>query len=337
MKKQKLFIFLLLLIVLHVSMLSSQDRKLAQTGMKFLNVGASARAAGMGEALTSMDGQSMAMFFNPAGMARQQSFVDVNVGQTEWIADISHNFAAVSINPSGGDWGVFGVSMQFVDYGDFQETVRADNEQGYLDIGTFKPTATAFGLGYAIALSDRFGVGGNVKYVTQNIGSTVTSIDPQGNRLRTESSLDVMVFDIGMLYRTGFKSLNFGVSVRNFSKELKYEEEEFQLPLIFRIGVSMNVMDLIEVGKESQSLMVSVDATHPRDYPEQINIGGEYTFLEILSVRGGYMFNNDEYGFTWGFGAQKSLAGVHLGIDYSYTPFGVFSKVHRLGVQFSIL
>ena len=129
MKKQKLFIFLLLLIVLHVSMLSSQDRKLAQTGMKFLNVGASARAAGMGEALTSMDGQSMAMFFNPAGMARQQSFVDVNVGQTEWIADISHNFAAVSINPSGGDWGVFGVSIQFVDYGDFQETVGADNEE----------------------------------------------------------------------------------------------------------------------------------------------------------------------------------------------------------------
>ena len=277
------------------------------------------------------------MFYNPASMSRLSSLYDINFGQTRWIADINYNFASIAISPSHGDYGVIGLILQSVDYGDLQETIRSNNEQGFLDLGTFRPTASVIGLGYSKALSDRFSVGGNLKFVTQNLGNGTTSLDVYGNPIRTKSSTDVLVFDFGMLYRTGFKSLNFGVAIRNFSKEVKYEREGFQLPLIFKIGVSLNAIDFTDMDIKTHSLIFSVDATHPRDYPEQVNIGAEYLFMQMLALRGGYMSNNDEYGFTGGVGVQRTFGDVHLCFDYSYTPFGVFNQVSRISVQFTML
>lgn len=314
-----------------------QNQKLAQTGMKFLSVGAGGQPTAMGEAVTAIEGSSLSMFYNPANMARLSSLYDISLGQTRWIADINHNFASVAISPSHGDYGVFGVTLQFVDYGDLQETIRSNNEKGYLDVGTFRPTATAFGLGYARALSDRFSVGGNAKFVTQNLGNAATTQDAYGNYDRAKSSKDVMVFDFGMLYRTGYKSLNFGVSIRNFSQEVKYEREGFQLPLLFKIGVSMNALDLTDLDNKVHSLVLAVDATHPRDYPEQVNLGAEYLFMQILAIRGGYMSNNDEYSWTAGMGLQKSFGDVRMGFDYSYMKFGVFNEVSRISFQLTML
>lgn len=328
-------------LLVSMAMLSSalvgQYQKLAQTGMKFLNVGAGARQTAMGEAFTAIEGSSISMFYNPANMARLSSLYDVNLGQTRWIADINHNFASVAISPSNGDYGVFGVTLQFVDYGDLQGTIRSDNEKGYLETGTFHPTATAFGIGYARALSDRFSIGGNAKFVTQNLGDAATTLDAYGNYDRTKSSKDVMVFDFGMMYKTGYKSLNFGVAIRNFSQEVKFEREAFQLPLIFKIGISMNAFDLTDLDKQYHSLVLSVDATHPRDYPEQVNIGAEYVFMQIFALRGGYMSNNDEYGWTEGIGLQKAFGDVRMGFDYSYMKFGVFTEVSRISFQLTML
>lgn len=305
--------------------------------MKFLNVSASAEATGMAEAVTAIEGSSVAMFYNPAGMARIPSLVDVTVNQTQWIADISHNFVSVAVSPEGGDYGVLGLMLQFVDYGDFNGTVRATNTQGFIETGIFSPSASAIGLSYARALSDRFSVGGNVKYVTQDLSSAAITVNALGNPEGITHTIGkVYVFDFGMLYRTGFKSLNFGVTIRNFSREIRYEREGFQLPLIFKIGVSMNMMDLLEIQKEEQSFTLGVEATHPRDFPEQINVGGEYTFMNLLALRAGYMFNNDEYGFTAGLGVRQKVAGVQLGVDYSYMPFGVFTDVQRFALHVSL-
>ena len=54
-----------------------------------------------------------------------------------------------------------------------------------------------------------------------------------------------------MIYKTGFKSLNLGMSIRNFSEEIKYIEEGFQLPLTFRIGASIDALDFMDVDKST--------------------------------------------------------------------------------------
>lgn len=310
------------------------QQKLAQTGMKFLNVGTDPRAEAMGEAFTSLEGNSSALFYNPAGMARIEQFASAMVGQTQWIADIKHNFASVAVAPMGGRYGVIGLSLQSVNYGDVIETVRDGdpNGLGYFDLGTFQPTAFMFGVGYARALNEKFSVGGNIKFVSQDLGFAV--IDLQGTKSANKTS--VMAFDFGIIYKTGFKSLNFGMTVRNFSKEVKYVSEGFQLPLTFKIGVSMDAFDFAPFDRKEHSFLISIDAEHPRDFSEQIRIGGEYVFMKLLSLRIGYVSPADEYGIAYGVGLRQSISQFALGVDYAYTPFGVFGNVHRFSVQFSL-
>ncbi len=307
------------------------QQKLAQSGFDFLNVATDPRAEAMGEAVTSLDGNSTSMFFNTAGMARLPNTVSLSVGQVNWIAGIKHFYGSIAFSPFHGEYGVFGFTFRTVNYGSMDETIIANNADGYQDLGTFSPSAYAVGIGYAKALSDKFSVGGNIDYVNQDLGQTVTNINPDGSLVNSTSKLNDVAFDFGMLYRTGFKSLAFGMDLRNFSRQLKYVQESFDLPLIFNIGISMNVLDLWNIDSRSQSLIIAADATHPRDYPEQVNVGAEYTFMQMISLRGGYMFNNSVYGVTAGVGVHKDIGGVNLGIDYSWTPFtGGFSDVQRL-------
>jgi hypothetical protein len=126
------------------------------------------------------------------------------------------------------------------------------------------------------------------------------------------------------------------MTVRNFAKEARYVNEGFQLPLTFRIGVAMNVLDLTDLDPAMHALLVAVDAEHPRDFQEQLRLGGEYRFMEILALRGGFVTGGDEYGGTFGVGLQKDFGDFGLGVDYAYLPFGRFNAVHRFSLQFSL-
>lgn len=326
--------------VLLTSQTFGQNEKLAQTGFKFLSVSTDARVSGMSEAITSVEGYSSSMFFNPASMARlyeQQSYTEVSLGQTNWIADINYIHGSVAFTPYDGQYGVIGVSFLSVDYGDFQKTIRANNEKGYIDIGTYKPTAMMIGIGYAKALSEKFAIGGNVKYCFRDLGTHVVGIDPTGSFTEKSYSLDVMAFDFGILYKTGLESLNLGMSVRNFAPEIEYEEESFQLPLTFKIGLSANVVDFVDfVDPEMHSFLLSIDASHPRDYKEQLMFGGEYIFMDILALRGGYITEGDENGFTAGVGLQHGFSDFNFAFDYAYAPFGIFDDVHRISMRFGL-
>ncbi len=311
-----------------------QQQKLAQTGMKFLSVSLDARATAVGDAVTALESNSSAMFYNPAGMARLPVFADLTLGQVNWLADFKHSFASLSLKPWNGKYGVLGFMAHAVDYGDFIGTIRSSNDLGYVEVGNFTPNALAVGIGYANALSDKFSVGGNVKYAQQSLGSAITGISAENQYTRQDNKVEVAAFDFGILYHTGYKSLNFGMNVRNFSKEIKYLQEGFQLPLVFNVGLSMNILDLYPRLSSSHALLLAVDAVHPRDYPEQINIGGEYVFMKTLAVRAGYSSPNDEHGLSAGLGLQSTLRNHSLNIDYAYTPYTLFDDVHRFSLHF---
>ena len=310
-------------------------QQLAQTGMKFLSVSLDARAAAMGSAITALaNASSTAMFYNPAAMARLQTVSHLSVGRVQWIGDVDYNAGTVALSPADGQYGVFGVSVVAVDYGRLQETVRADNDRGYEDVGKFSPSALSAGVGYAQALTDRFSVGGNVKYVRQSLGSSVMRRSGDGF-LEQDRTASTIAFDFGVIYRTGFRSLNFAVGARNFSQELTYAEESFELPLTMHIGVAMDMIDLTSMDQDMHSLLLSVDAQRPRDYPEQLQTGLEYRFMDMVALRAGYIYPSDEQGFSLGVGLQPSLRGFEFGFDYAYTHFGDFGNVNRLSAEFA--
>ena len=329
-------ITILLTLVICFTLYGAENKKLAQTSFQFLGVTSDARAAAMGEAMTSLEIGSSALFFNPAGMANMTGFVDITASDNQWIADIRHNTFSLALSPAGGEYGVIGFSVQTVDYGDFYGTrVNKGTELGYDDTGIFQLSAMAVGVGYAKRLTDRFSVGGQIRWVKQDLGESVIPVvtaDLDTIEGMSDNVLEPLAFDFGTQFKTGFKSLVFGMSVRNFSKEIKYVEEGFQLPLVFNLGISMDVMDFMEAGSIDQSLIVSIDASHHRDHPEQIKIGLDYCLMDVLSVRGGYVSSNDEDGISFGVGVRY----FGVGLDYAYTPFGVFDKVQRMSARFSL-
>ena len=319
--------FSIIILIFAVIIYGSNDSKLAQTGFQFLSVPSDARAGGMADAMTTMHSNSVSIFFNPAGLSRQNKFFDINFSSNEWIAGIKHDAVSFSFSPKNGQFGCVGFSLLNVDYGELQGTMVWDNDQGFIDTDTFSPSALAFGVGYGRALSENFSVGGHLKKAYQYLGNNVVPVSDSSNVVENNVA-NAMAVDFGTIYITDWHGFTFGMSVRNFSEEVEYGYDSFQLPLTFRIGGSIDVLSFVPSLAEKQSLRMALEALHPRSYPERVNLGLEYSFMNIGHLRLGYLFNYDERNLTYG-------AGIKLGplkIDYALTPFGVFDSVSRISI-----
>ena len=319
----------LLSMLLSTSLLfSSENKKLAQTGFQFLSIASDARSGGMADAMTTMHSNSVSIFSNPAGLARQSEFFDINFSSNEWIAGIQHDALSFSFSPKNGQFGSVGFSLLNVDYGELQGTMVWDNEQGFIDTEKFSPSALAFGVGYGRALSENFSVGGHLKKAYQYLGNNVVPISDSSNVVENNVANAIAV-DFGTIYITDWHGFTFGMSVRNFSEEAEYGYDSFQLPLTFRIGGSIDVLSFFPSFSEKQSLRMALEALHPRSHPERLNLGLEYSFMGMGHLRLGYLFNYDERNLTYG-------GGIKIGplkVDYALTPFGVFDSVNRISVS----
>ena len=101
-----------------------------------------------------------------------------------------------------------------------------------------------------------------------------------------------------------------------------YETDKFPLPLIFRVGLAGEILNT-----EKNRLSFAVDALHPNDNLEWVNIGMEYAAMDMFFLRAGIstLFRQDtEEGLTLGSGLNYRLAGTstQIKIDYSYAAFG---------------
>jgi hypothetical protein len=327
--------FLAALMVVSSASEGFAQKKRAQTVMKFLSVPISARAAGMGDALTSVEGGVESIFYNPASVAWVRNNGEVTFGQVSWIADINYQYSAAVISPANGLYGVFGVSILNVDYGEFTQTVFNESAPLSYDIlDPYSPSVTAFGLTYARALSNQFSTGANIRFIDQNLVNGAVDRDGAGGYVRENLGAETIAVDFGVFFKTGFESLNLGMSLRNYGREITYRLNSQEMPITFRMGMSMNVLDIINVDPTKHSLLVSLDANRPRDFQEQLMLGTEYMFLNRLALRGGLIIPAEEQGFSFGAGVVQPI-GRRYGIkaDYSYTSFGVFDSVNRIGVQ----
>ena len=296
--------------------------------MKWLSIPIGAKAAALGGAFTAMTNDVNSIFWNPAGLGFSEGR-QVFLTQTQWIADINVNAAAISYNADA--WGIFGASLIQVDWGQINGTRRADNEQGFVETGTFEPKNWGIGISYARRVSQAFSFGANLKYLYEYLGASLEGSFDSPSRYKAE--MNVLAFDFGTIYDTGFRGLKIGMALFNFSKEQIYRAEYFPLPLTFKFGLAMDVTRLWR--EESQhKITLAVDALHLRDYSERLNFGLEYNFKDMVFLRGGYKSNYDEEDLSLGAGIAYSIESITLGVDYSYVNFKHFDAVHMFSIGF---
>jgi hypothetical protein len=342
-KHNKYFIFILLTLTLCVSN-GNAFEKVGTTSFQFLKVMTSARYTAMGEAASAIAFNSQAVFFNPAGLSYIKN-IDVAVDYLDWFLDISHaSFAAAYTVPG---LGTFGFQGMVTDVGEIRVTsvdalgFVGDKYLGYTG-EVIKPMAMVFGVSYARTLTEKFSFGITAKYAYEDLDVKAT-----GN----------IMFDGGLIYDTGFRSLKLAATIRNFGPDVKYFDEElisrydaendtsysqkytgkqYPLPQTFTIGISgylISSNESLMMDSENQSLLVAFDLVQPRDFDQQYNIGLEYGFKNILFLRGGYKLNYDSESFSLGFGVAYS----NIRVDYSYSDFGEYlDSVHRFSLGFAM-
>jgi len=108
-----------------------------------------------------------------------------------------------------------------------------------------------------------------------------------------------------------------------------YRALDYDLPLIFRIGVSYRAQLMEDV-----SLATALDATHPNDNTEYVNTGVELGWRNIVFGRVGYkslFLRDSEQGLTWGLGFQYGIIGVAtIKIDYGFADYGRLKNIQYL-------
>lgn len=310
--------------------------KVGTTSAPFLEIGVGSRAIGMGSAFVAVADDATALYWNVAGISRLTRNEMIFI-HSEWIADINYNFVGGAF-PLGG-FGTIGISITSLSTDEMK--VRTVNEPE----GTgerFSVGDIAMGIAYARNLTHRFSIGFNVKYIQQRIW---------------HMNATGFAIDIGTLFTTQFAGMKIGMSISNFGSKMQMfgkdtfvnydlaptqegsndripanlKTDKFPLPLLFRVGLAMDVFK-----SGSNHLTVAIDASHPNDNTEYVNLGMEYTINNWLFLRSGYknlfMLDSEE-GLTLGAGLNYKInRAVLMKIDYSYQDFGRLINAQRLSL-----
>ncbi len=300
--------------------------KVGTTGAQFLKLGVSARANGMGDAFIGLANDASALYYNPAGVAllEQKEIIATHI---EYPADIQYEFIGL-VWPTPSLFGNVGISGYWLHTGDMPVTTyeypRGNGQ-------TFTVADMALGLTYSASLTDNLSIGLTFKYI---------------NQFLEEEKATGWASDAGIYYQTGYRNFTLCMMLANFGPDMKFIRETYPLPIDFRFGSSINLIQ-----SEAQKLTFGIQASRPNDNLERFNAGAEYWFNDMFALRVGKKFNydfanngflEDEEGFStrksfgsltsgysFGFGLKFPVAERKVQLDYAYQDLGFLDNVHR--------
>ena len=315
--------------------------KVGTTAGQFLKIGAGSRAIGMGGAYTAVSNDIYAVYYNPAGLANASDATQVTFNHANWLADISYDFAAASVEMPG-------VGVLFADLTTLsvpEDKVRTfDYPEG--DGRVWSANSIAIGVGFAKKLTDKFSFGMQAKYIRESIWN---------------SSASGFAIDMGMYYITPFNGLIIGASVTNFGTKMQmsgrdilfnddpnnntstgpnnvlseYKMDSYDLPLMFKIGLAMDVV-------KSRYIRVTgaLDANHPNDNTEYVNSGLEFAYNEMFFLRAGYkalFLRNSVEGLTLGAGINYKFGDQFtLMLNYGWATYGRLNDVQFIDLSLGL-
>lgn len=306
-------IFTFMFILLGLTNVSAQEfKKTATAGFVFLEVPSTSRGAALGESgLALVDENSSAVFNNPASLGFSEYQHSFSASYAPWLADIKNYASSYAIKT---DIGTFGVGLVLFDYGTMPRTVIAQDKQVFDVVGTFDAKSLAAGVTYSKMLTDQFSFGTTLKFVQERIDIY---------------SASNIVLDAGVLYYTGLGSLRMAAAMQNFGANAKFINDEFKMPAVFKLGLAG---ELFGDANSEHRLTLMVEARHPNDGNEKVNVGAEYSWNNSIALRSGYKFFYDEESYSVGFGINPQLP-MPVMVDIAYANYGRFDNILRLTIQ----
>jgi hypothetical protein len=332
--------------------------KVGTAGVQFLKISPSCRAVGMGEAYVAVANDASAIFHNPGALARIEN-PEATVSYLDYAAGLQYGFLGLS-HPMPKWNGAWAASVTYLTTGDMDETTPEMPE------GTgrkFSAGDLAVGVTYSQKLTDKFSVGGTIKYINETLA---------------DKTANGWSADVGTYYSTGWKSVRIAMLTSNFGPDMKFVDTPFPMPMNFTFGLAGYALNTADrqwwTGSDSvgtHALLLGFAWSHPNDNLEVYNIGLEYGYQDMAFLRIGKKINGFKR-WGWGdyekkidagedakdrdpfyeyplfstggeffqngatLGAGVKLEKLGLTIDYAFTGISFLDNIHRfsLGYKF---
>jgi len=296
-----------------------------------------------------------ASFWNPAGVVRATSKLETSFSNRTYIADMSVLFAGVAMK-SGNN--AFSVNIRSIDIGEIPVTTVFQPD------GTgekFRPSNFTAGFTYSRLMSTK-----------TSMGLTLNATSEGFKRVKGTA----LTIDAGVQY-TDFLNVNgldVGVAVRNYGRPMRYdgsgllhkaqaldsdrltqlmkiEAAEADVPMLFELGASYTIANMINVSGSYESNSFEQD---------KLKLMGSYSLPGLVTVRAGYLADLETFtlkddpetttvdeskseienifgGVSFGGSLYlKKYLGINASIDYAYIPAKYFdgNTVFTLNVGF---
>jgi hypothetical protein len=329
----------LMFVLVTCTLLSPMTAALAQgpgsSGVLFLLIAPGARAAGMGESFVAVADDATATYWNPAGLAFQESpNTEIALMHSNWLpqlaSDLYYDYATV--RHGLGPIGTAGLSITFINLGEQIIT----GEGGPEELGKFSSYELAVAGSFGTKLSANNSAGVALKFIYSNLAPQVPNTTQKGDGRATSFAVDIGYLHKNLLLN-GF---NFGVNLTNIGPKITYIDaaQADPLPTNLRLGFSYYL-----IKQEYNSLMLCTEfdrllvapkrsgkadpvfkalVTAWTDEPlknelEHIisNVGAEYWYNNLIALRTGYHY--DKVGkvkyLSFGAGLKYSLYRMDFG------------------------
>ncbi|MBK7229642.1 MAG: PorV/PorQ family protein [Ignavibacteriales bacterium] len=284
-----------------------------------------------------------AIYWNPAGVDLSLASANALFSHRTYLADMSMNYAAVS--GKVGDLGSIGLSFRSLNIGDINVTTM-DQPDGTGQI--ISPGYFVIGLTYSKQLTDKVSIGANFNLINETIDKVASS---------------GFSFDFGVSYKNLFdvKGLALGVVVKNLGGTMKFsgnglfvqanDQSSQRGPTYLAIdGASAELPSEIAIGlsylqsfDEENSLLLSSSFQNNNYAYDDYKFGLEYSYKNLLFVRGGYLFSpqstdgtpNIFQNYAVGVGVNlKEVSNIDVSVDYAYVPVEIFDANHVFSISF---
>ncbi len=294
-----------------------QTLDVGTTGAQFLELGAGARAEGMGGAYGAVVDDADSIYWNPAGLARVHGHSASFMAET---LPAGINYEYLGYGQSIGKWGGVGGAIQYLTQPGIDQTDATGASTG----STFHPNdlAATFGYGYMVhnedlGIFDGASFGASVKYVQSTITKTA----------------DTFALDLGFVsapFQLFDRDVRLSYGAQNLGGQLKFQAASDPLPQNLRLGTAVDLTD---------SWLLALDVNEPVNNQPYAALGTEYRVDfdgGTFAMRAG--FNSRSIGQAGSFDGLSLGLGAKfssIGFDYAFAPLGVLGMSNYLSLTYS--
>ncbi len=282
-----------------------------ESGLSFLQLGADARAAGLGDSQVAVAAGPFATFWNPAGLAGPGEH-QLALSHHIWVGDV-RTYAAAGRFRMGSRTGV-GLAVTATSSGDLELRERPGPAEGTFDVQY---------LSVGASLARRLG--------PLRLGITGRLISEE---VFTERASGYGV-DLGLQTDLIGEAFRIGAVVQNLGEMDELNAEATELPTTARIGVAVQPFRILAVDDDFVLLNTTLITEWSYLVPDErrrLHVGLEAEVMDLLTVRVGLITNDALRSGTAGIGLRYES----LVFDYALVLFdeGFGGPGHVLTVSY---